>query len=190
MKKLFVAVIASVAAMSAAQAQQTAPRAYVGAGIATADHDYKISGATNVDTSGYKPSGKLFGGYDFNQTWGVEAGYTDFRKSRVSYTRNGVNGGGETKGESIYVAAKATMPVNERVSLYAKLGAARNKSELVAVNAAQNMSHSKTEAYGALGAQYALNQDVSLIAEYERYGKSKDFGAKADVWTVGAKYAF
>jgi OOP family OmpA-OmpF porin len=190
MKKLIVAVIASVAAMSAAQAQQAAPRAYVGVGVASVDHDYKISGATNVDTSGYKQSGKLFGGYDFNQTWGIEAGYTDFRDARVSYTRNGVAGGGETKGESVYLAAKATMPVNEQLSLYTKLGAARNKSELVAVNAAQSMKHNKTEAYGALGAEYKLNQNVSMVAEYERYGKSKDFGAQADVLTVGAKYAF
>jgi hypothetical protein len=38
--------------------------------------------------------------------------------------------------------------------------------------------------------QYNLNQQVALTAEYERYGKSKDFGAKADVWTVGARYSF
>ncbi|NNG25059.1 outer membrane beta-barrel protein [Telluria aromaticivorans] len=190
MKKLIVALIASVAAMSAAQAQQTAPRAYVGVGVASADHDYRISGASNVDTDGYKASGKLFGGYEFNQTWGVEAGYTDFRKSGVNYTANGVNQRGETKGESIYLAAKATMPVNEQFSVYGKLGAARNKSELVAINSSQNRDHSKTEAYGALGAQYNLNQNVALIAEYERYGKSKDFGAKADVFTIGAKYSF
>jgi hypothetical protein len=38
--------------------------------------------------------------------------------------------------------------------------------------------------------QYNLNQQVALTVEYERYGKSKDFGAKADVWTVGARYSF
>jgi OOP family OmpA-OmpF porin len=190
MKKLIVALIASVAAMSAAQAQQAAPRAYVGGALATADHDYKISGASNVNTSGYKTSGKLFGGYEFNQNWGVEAGYTDFRKSRVNYTANGVNNSGETKGNSIYLAAKATMPINEQVSVYGKLGAARNKNELEMLNASLNRDERKTEAYGALGAQYNVNQNVAVIAEYERYGKSKDFGAKADVWTVGAKYSF
>ncbi|MFC0251614.1 outer membrane beta-barrel protein [Massilia consociata] len=190
MKKLLVVLIASAAAMSAAQAQQTAPRAYVGAGVASADHTFKHSGATNVDTDGYKASGKLFGGYEFNQNWGVEAGYTDFRSSGVNYSIGGVNNRGETKGESIYLAAKATLPVNEQFSVYGKLGAARNKSELVTLNAAQNRDERKTEAYGALGAQYNLNQNVALIAEYERYGKSKDFGAKADVWTIGAKYSF
>lgn len=190
MKKLIVALIASAAAMSAAQAQTTAPRAYVGAGVASADHEFKMPGATNVDTEGYKASGKIFGGYEFNQNWGVEAGYTDFRKSDVSYSIGGVNNRGETDGHAFYLAAKATLPVNEQFSVYGKLGAARTKSELELINASQNMSRSKTEAYGALGAEYKLNENVSLIGEYERYGKSKDFGAKADVWTIGAKYAF
>jgi hypothetical protein len=191
MNKLLAVLIASAAAMSATQAQTTtAPRAYVGAGIASADHEFKQSGATNVDTEGYKASGKLFGGYDFNQNWGVEAGYTDFRKSDVNYSIGGVNTRGETDGHAVYLAAKATLPVNEQFSVYGKLGAARTKSELEMLNAAQNMSRSKTEAYGALGAEYKLNQNVSLVGEYERYGKSKDFGAKADVLTIGAKYAF
>ncbi|VXC23909.1 porin family protein [Massilia sp. 9I] len=189
MKKLLVVLIASAAAMSAAQAQSTsAPRAYVGAGIASADHDFKQSGASNVDTDGWKASGKIFGGYDFNQTWGVEAGYTDFAKSDVNYSIGGVNRRGETDGHAFYVAGKATLPVNEQFSVYGKLGATRIKNELEIVNA--SMSRSKTEAYGAVGAEYKLNQNVSLVGEYERYGKSKDFGAKADVLTIGAKYAF
>lgn len=191
MKKLIVALIASAAAMSAAQAQTTAtPRAYVGGGIASADHEFKMSGATNVDTEGYKASGKLFAGYEFNQTWGLEAGWTDFRNSDVNYSIGGVNTRGETEGRALYLAAKATVPVNEQFSVYGKLGAARTKSELHTLNAVQNMSRSKTEAYGALGAEYKLNETVSLIGEYERYGKSKDFGAKADVFTIGAKYTF
>lgn len=190
MNKLIVALIASVAAMSAAHAQQATPRAYVGVGVASADHQDSLPGATNVDADGYKASGKLFGGYEFNRTWGVEAGYTDFRSSNVTYSLGGVPGSGETKGHSLYVAGKASMPINEQFLAYAKLGVARNKNELETVNAVMNRSESKTEAYGALGLQYNINQDVSLIAEYERYGKSKDFGAKANVWTIGAKYSF
>lgn len=190
MKKLIVVLIASAAAMSAAQAQTGVPRAYVGAGVAIADHEFKLAGASNVDTSGYKASGKFFGGYEFNPMWGVEAGYTSFRDALVSYTIGGVNVIGETDGESYYLAAKATMPINAQFSLYGKLGAAHNKSELVTLNAGQNQSDSETEAYGALGAEYKLNQNLSVVGEYERYGNSRDFGAKADVWTIGAKYSF
>jgi OOP family OmpA-OmpF porin len=44
--------------------------------------------------------------------------------------------------------------------------------------------------YGGVGGQYNINKNTSLFLEYERYGTSKDVGQKADVFTVGAKYAF
>ena len=191
MKKLIVALIATTAAVGAAQAQttQTQPRAYVGVGIATADHvNSSVGGLNNVDSDGYKPSAKIFGGYEFDQNWGVEAGYTDFRNSDFNYTANGVNGSGHTKGNSYYVAGKYNYPVNEQFSVYGKLGVQHSERKLE--TAALNLKNTDTGAYGAVGVQYNLNQQVALTAEYERYGKSKDFGAKADVWTVGARYSF
>lgn len=180
MKKQIFALIAAVAAAGAAQAQTqttpTAPRAYVGAGVAT---------AKNMTSDSHKADGKIFGGYEFNQNVGVEAGYTHF-DSR-DFNRPGVSG--STKGYGTYVAGKYTVPVSERVSAYGKLGLSHSKREY-SNNLGMNFSDSDTGAYGGLGVQYNLNQDVALTAEYERYGKDKDFGAKADVWTVGAKYAF
>ncbi len=188
MKKLIFAMIAAVTAMGAAQA--AAPGPYVGVGVASADHSYNLPGSVGGSTDGFKASGKIFGGYEIDQTFGVEAGYTDFRKSSHDYTLNGVPGRAESDGHSFYLAGKATKPLNEQVSLYGKLGAANNKSTLSSTNGVYNRSESKTELYGALGVQYNLNQNVALTAEYERYGKSKDFGAKADVFTIAAKYAF
>jgi opacity protein-like surface antigen len=189
MKKLIFALIAAATAVGSAQAAGP----YVGVGIASADHSYNLSGTTNGDTDGYKASGKIFGGYDIDQTWGVEAGYTDFRKSTFNYTDSTSNTAGraESDGHSFYIAGKATAPINEQVSVFGKLGAAQNKSTLSsATTPAFNRSDSKTEVYAGVGVQYNLNQKVALTAEYERYGKSKDFGAKADVLTVAAKYAF
>jgi OOP family OmpA-OmpF porin len=80
------------------------------------------------------------------------------------------------------------MPINERVSAYGKLGV--QHSERKFDSAALNVKDSDTGAYGALGVEYKLNQQVALTAEYERYGKEKDIGAKANVWTVGAHYNF
>jgi OOP family OmpA-OmpF porin len=192
MKKIVFALITAAAAMSAAQAQQL-PRGYVGAGVATADRSDTVPGATNASEGKYKAGGKLYGGYEFNQTWGVEAGYTEFGKKNQDFTANGVNDRAQTKGHSVYLAAKATAPINERVSVYGKLGVANNKRELTTnniVNAGLNQDVSKTEAYGAVGLQYNINEQVALTAEYERYGKKRDFGVKPDVLTVGARYSF
>lgn len=191
MKKLIFALIAASTAMAAAQAQNMTPqRAYVGAGVSTVESDFRISGANNVSSSGYKGSGKLFGGVELDQTFGVEAGYTDFRKSRANYTMNGVNGVAEADGYGAYLAGKATMPLNERTGLYGKLGVAHTKREMTANTPGVARKVSDNGVYAGVGVQHTLNEQVSLIAEYERYGKKVNFGAKPDVLTVGAKYNF
>jgi OOP family OmpA-OmpF porin len=190
MKKLIFAVIAGAAFAGAVQAQETYPKTYVGVGVASVDHDFSAAGASNVDSDGWKANGKVFAGYEFNQTWGAEIGYTDFRKSTANYTINGVNGRAESDGYSTYLAAKASVPINEQLSAYGKLGATYNKANLSTTTPGLSYDDSKTQAYGALGLQYKLNQQVSLVAEYERYGSKRDFGAKPDVVTVGARYSF
>jgi len=190
MKKLIFAVIAGVAFAGAAQAQETYPKTYVGAGVASADHEFYAPGATNTNSDGWKASGKIFAGYEINQNWGAEIGYTDFRKSHASYTMNGVNGRADADGHSTYLAAKYSIPVNEQFSAYGKLGAAYNKATLNTTTVGLNYDDSRATAYGALGVQYKLNPQVALVAEYERYGDKRDFGAKPDVVTVGARYSF
>ena len=191
MKKLIVALLAGAAAMSAAQAQTstggTLPRGYVGVGIATADHKDDF-GLNNFNSDGYKASAKIFGGYELNETWGVEAGYTDFRKSDISYNGGTTTLNGETKGYGVYVAAKATAPINDQFSAFGKLGVQHSNRELN--SPLVNLNDSDNGVYGAVGLQYNINQQVALTAEYERYGKSKSFGAKPDVWTIGARYNF
>jgi hypothetical protein len=189
MKKLIFALIAAATAVGSAQAGTP----YVGVGIASADHNYSLPGTTNGSTDGYKASGKVFGGVDIDPMWGVEVGYTDFKKSNYNYTNSTTNtaGNAQSDGNSFYVAGKLTAPINEQFSVVGKLGAARNKTTLSsATEPGFNSSDSKTEVYAGVGLQYNLNQKVALTADYERYGKSKDFGAKPDVLTIGAKYAF
>ncbi|GAB3402401.1 outer membrane beta-barrel protein [Massilia agilis] len=192
MKKLVFALIASAAVAGAAQAQTTttttdAPRGYVGLGVATADHDYSLSGVTDKD--GYKASAKVFGGYEFNKTFGVEAGYTDFGKSDFSFSNASGTGNGRSDGHAAYIAGKATAPLNDQFAVYGKLGV-ENSHRFYNTTTGLSGSSNDTGVYGAVGLQYNLTKEVSLTAEYERYGKSKDFGAKADVWTVGARYNF
>lgn len=185
MKKLIIALIAGAAAMSAAQAQN----AYVGAAVSTSDTNYRIGSGAGVD-GGYKGSGKIFGGWELNDRFGIEAGYTDLRDAESTYAIGNSTGRVSVDGSRSYLAGKASLPLNEQVSFYGKLGVGYSKVDVSTTAPSINWEDSKTEAYGALGAQYKLNQNVALIAEYERYGKKKDFGAKADTWTIGAKYAF
>ena len=190
MKKLIFALIAGSAVMTAAQAQTITPRPYVGVGVSGADREYNVPGATMVDNDGYRFSGKIFGGAELNENFGVEAGYTDFRKAGGSYNVGGVNTSTDADGYAAYIAGKATKPLSDKVAVYGKLGMTHTKAEQESATAGLNRKVSDNGVYGALGVQYNVNQQVALIAEYERFGKKQDFGPKPDVITLGAKYSF
>ena len=190
MKKLIFALIAGSAVMTAAQAQTITPRPYVGIGASGADREYNVQGATMNDNDGYQFGGKVFGGAELTENLGVEAGYTNFRSADGSYTRNGVNARTENKGYGAYVAGKATKHFNDKASVYAKLGVTHTKNEMESATAGLNRKESDNGGYGAVGMQYKVTEQVALLAEYERYGKKKDFGPKPDVFTIGAKYQF
>ncbi|MBC7685348.1 MAG: porin family protein [Bdellovibrionales bacterium] len=189
MKKLIFALIAGVTAVGAAQAQAIS-RPYVGLGVASSDHDLRIGGLGNTGSEGYKANAKIFGGVELTPMFGIEAGYTDIRSSDHTFTIGGVPGRASTDGSRSYLAAKATMPVNEMFSVYGKLGAGYSKTNLSSSTPLISRSDSKTELYGAVGGQYNLNEKVALTLEYERYGKTKEYGVKADAITAGAKFSF
>lgn len=188
MKKIILTVAANLAVLAVAQAQTTttdmsssaSPRPYVGVAV---------SGAKNQASDDWKASPKVFGGYKLDPNWGVELGYT--HHSSEDYTSNNTSGApvrGEVKGSSSYVAATYSMPVNDRFSAYGKLGASYNERKNRQIG--NNYTDRDTGLYGAVGVEYALNEKASIVGEYERYGKDKAIGAKADALSVGVKYGF
>lgn len=191
MKKLVVALALGAAAIGTAQAQGSqSPRPYFGLGAAFADHDYSIGGVGNLDHDDYKASIKVFGGVDYDPLWGLEAGYTDFRGSDFSYTINGVPGRGSSDGYGIYLAGKGRWPLHPQAEVFGKLGLAYSHRNLDSNPFVGIDDDNDTGIYAGVGLLWNLTPQWALTAEYERYGKSKDFGAKPDVWTVAARYSF
>lgn len=184
MNKLLITLAASLVAIGSAQAQSlsvdgSTSRAYIGA---------SVSGAKNQTIDDWKAGGKVFGGYNIDQNWAVEAGHTRFGSEDYRATSAPGAPDAYVKSNSTYLAAKYTVPVNGALSAYGKLGASYNERE----SGFRNISRTErdTGLYGAIGLQYALTPNVSLVGEYERYGKQKDNGAKADVVSVGVQYGF
>ncbi len=186
MKKILFAVIAASAALSSISIAH-AEGAYAGAGAVASRYSFNEPG---TDQSGNKVSGKLFAGYEFDKTWGVEAGYTDFGSK--SFTFNGSNGASQvaTDSHAFYVAAKATAPINEQFSVFGKLGVASTHDNISGDVQSNFQGDSKTGLYASIGGQYAINKNVALTAELEHYGQSADFGRKADALAFGARYSF
>ena len=157
-------VIAGVACAAGpvSENRPVAPQAYAGLGIGLVDY----SGG------GSKASPKLFGGYEFTNKLAIEAGGVDLKK-----------------GYGMYIAVKPTIPLSEKLSVYGKVGVAKSRREIV-LPAAPAIKKSDTGAYGAFGLQYSVTPNTAITAEYERFGKKKDAGAKEDVWTLALKFFF
>jgi opacity protein-like surface antigen len=186
----FVLAAAALAAGTAAQAQQSSTasgtpdyRPYVGVGVASANN--MLTGNRHADA-------KVFGGVDLPNNLGVEAGYVNFSRQerRFSEQQTGISGGvtGATKGYGAYLAAKYTVPINDRFSAYGKLGVSHNERKYTS-NVGSN-TDIDNGVYAALGAQYKLTENLSVVGEFEQYGRGKELGARAGVWSAGLKVGF
>jgi OOP family OmpA-OmpF porin len=190
MKKTMFAVLAGFLAMGAAQAQttgtapyaDTAPHAYVGIGVGAVKDSV---------TNDHKRTTKIFGGYEFDQNWGVEAGYTYLGKTGF-YVPRGDNDWtfANVKSYSAYAAAKYTFPLTERTSVYGKLGLSHTAHKYKAAAPGWNYTESGNGLYAAAGVQARLTEKVSLYAEYERNGKRVINGSKNHVMNAGVKFDF
>ena len=193
MKKMMLVLAAGAAMLGAAQAQaQMINRPYVGVGVANSDREMNMAGATSQSGDGWKASGKVFAGFEFDETFGAELGYTDFRKSTLTYMVNGVPGRISAGGESWYLAGKAIAPLSEQFAVYGKLGISHNEWKQTGSGSGTNLfrDDSDTEGYLAVGGEWRASQRLGLSVEYERYGKSKAFGPKPNVWSINARYSF
>jgi len=116
-KRLGLSALAALALMAATAVQaDTQPGFYAGAGIGTTtvgDDDFDGPGIDDSDT-GFK----VFGGYYFNENYGVEVGYFDFGEASASLGGDSLSVG--VSGLAASVVGR--LPVSDMFSLYGKLG--------------------------------------------------------------------
>jgi OOP family OmpA-OmpF porin len=186
MNKTLIAVLAGFLAMGAARAQtvttaaDTAPHAYVGIGVGA---------VKNSLTGDRQRTYKLFGGYEFDQNWALEGGYTDLGKTGFYAPQGNDFVHTNMKSRNAYVAGKYTVPLTERSSVYAKLGLAHTERSLAGYQGVPFIG-SDNGLYAAVGLQSRLTDKVSIYAEYERYGESQPNGPKSGVFNAGVKFGF
>lgn len=196
MKNTIFALIASATALggvSAVHAAEVGP--YAGAAVVASEHKYNLSNDTSTgDRNSDEWSGKVFGGYQLDKTFAVEGGYTNFGSSSYNYSVGTANGRIDSRSHSLYVAGKASYPVNDQFSLNGKLGLAYNKNTVHGTGLAASYAvgdKDRTGLYASVGGEYAINQKVSLSLDYEHYGKNDiEQGRKKGAVSLGARYNF
>lgn len=183
MKHLILALIAAAAASGAAHAQTAgqAPGAYAGLAVSSVDKLMRDGRSTEL---------KVFGGYEFDQKLGVEAGVHRLGRESLDLLHNGEPLTARAKGYNSYVAGKYTLPINDRLAAVGKLGMSYT---VIKHTDSRNLGSHKEEnsgLYAGLGMQYKVTDKVALTAEYERFGRRDGSLDHNDAWSLGLKYGF
>ncbi len=174
MKKVLFACMISAAIIAPAHAAGP----YVGVGVTYFNKTQAGQGKTG--------SLKLLGGYDFNETWGMEAGMLTIPP--VDHYGPGGMYFGEEKGRHIYLAGKATMPISDKWSLLTKLGVGHTRMKFDSPTMGK-FSDNKVGLYAGIGVRYALTEKVSLTLELERLGRSTG-GKKTESMSLNVNRSF
>ena len=182
MKKIFAALVCAMPFVANAEGM------YVGLGYAHADRDSGITNVANGTLDETDNTTKFTVGYEIDDTFAVEGFYLNDAEaslSGASATWNNADGSSDNMGSSnpitdeldaIGFAFIAKLDVNADLSLLGKVGYYKWDYKLSAANVhlpAYDIDD-KDMMYG-IGAEYKIDENVALRAEYETYkgGRNK-----------------
>lgn len=188
-KNLLAALLASAFAFSASA---HAAGAYIGSNVGSVQHKLTIDGDSTKER---KAGFKLYGGYSFNESFGVEAGYVHMGKVSDSETDGTDTVSLSYRARAMYIAGTATLPLSQEFALFAKAGVTANRGKVTARfnSDSDSLKRSNTAAMFGFGAEYSFAKNMSVVAEYENFGKiiNEDEGStKAQMVSLGLRYKF
>lgn len=193
MKKILIATLLAGASAASFAADTGTSGAYIGADLVFSRYNLDVGVAGQSNKDGSHTGGKILFGYMLNPTFGIETGYNDLGSETNSISGPGGTATGSAKSSQWYVSGIAKAPINDMFSVYGKLGLSRMHTSgtvsgtgFASINGGEN----KTGLYGAVGAQYNFNKNVSLNLELERLGKTSDWGAKSTAVSTGVRVSF
>lgn len=165
---------------------------YIGANVGRAEQKLSAGGESAKETdTGFK----LYGGRDFTKNFGIEVGYVNFGKVGGSITDSVGTWSVSLKPSALYLAGTGTLPLSEQFSLFAKAGVSFNRTKISVStpDISGSTTKSTTAALLGIGAAYQFAPNMSVVAEYENFGKVLDedgINVKADLISVGLRYKF
>ncbi len=190
----------AIAAAAAAACLFSAPglaQPYLGfsAGQSDVDESMVIPGLLDPGgtVDGKDGAFKLFGGYQFNPNFALEAAFVDL--GDVSYsgfftgTPGGPVSGGRIQNSGLNLSAVGVVPLGQRLALFGKVGMFLWYSEATDVTGgfAFYSEEDGADLSLGLGASVAIGQKVSLRAEWERFDLSN---VDVDLVTLGFAFRF
>jgi len=151
---VLVGMFASASALADVQ-----PGFYAGAGVGKAS--IEIDDVFDADDTAFK----VFGGYSFNPNFAVELAYIDGGAPDERFGAGSI----EVAVDGINASAVGRLPINEKFSVFGKLGFASYDVEVKvrAGNLSGSGSDSDEDLSYGIGGAFSLSSAVELRGEYE-----------------------
>ena len=145
---------------------------YVGVKTGWVEHDIPTSGYSEI-----VPTVGVFGGYAINKFIAIEAESTNLGSivaDRVKITTRGIN-------------AVVSLPIEEQLSLFLKLGQANTQENF------QGVTANRAGLTFGVGSQFYLNESMGLRFSWDHYSYGGEQGfhkGTANLYTVGGMLRF
>ncbi len=183
MKKIVLATLIACAPMAA-----MAVDSYVGVNLGSSAVKLELDSIGSG--TAHKAAAKIYGGFQINDNVGFELGYADLGKNNIKIGAAQAH----VAPKPVYLAVTGTWPLNDKFALFGKAGAARNRTDSFDTGA-PNERYSTTSNIWGIGASYAINRQLSAVAEFESFGnlaKAEDLdgSARASMLSLGLRFNF
>jgi OOP family OmpA-OmpF porin len=173
-------------------------RIHVDEGRMTTDLIGSVPGSIAIASDRNDTGYKLFGGYQFNRSFGVELGYFDLGKFGFTSTTTAPNGTveGQLKVRGINLDLVGAMPLTERFSVLGRIGVtnARTRSSFAGTGAVTvtdtGTSRRDTNLKVGAGLQYAFSPSFIVRGEVERYRINDTLGEHGHVNLMSVSLVF
>jgi OOP family OmpA-OmpF porin len=158
---------------NAAPASEDVTGAYIGGALGRSNFNAHDLGVPRIGSDEHDTAGKIYGGYRFNEHFGVEGGYARLG----SFSERVTLGNGSTveqtgRGRSFYVAGTGRYALSQQFALTGRLGVSAGRISGTSVMPAGTKV---IGAAGALmmgvGAEFQLAQKVALTLDYDHFGR-------------------
>jgi OOP family OmpA-OmpF porin len=171
-------------------------RLYFGASFGQAEANDFCRDVNDIFTGfGITPTGcdekdgafKLFGGFQVNRNFAIEASYFDYGSVRANGDLGGFPVTLSASATAFGVAALVTFPVAERFSLFGKAGLLFSDADILISGAGTAVAESDSETglHIGIGALFNATDKVGIRAEWERNDE-----LEIDMISVGVQVRF
>jgi opacity protein-like surface antigen len=177
----------AIAALSAGSAY--ADGGYIGLARTTPGETYiDFAAAKRVENYNNPVALKLYGGINLTDQYAIEAGYGAFGTWKVANPASGSKEEVRISSKLMYVAGKASMPIGDSLTAFAKLGIAYNKVSNEGTAIASSSMSSVRPMLG-FGASYSVTPHIAATLEFNYYGKVGN-NYKQQKLELGLQYKF